>query len=306
MAWTTEDIPSQEGRLAVVTGANTGIGLETAIALADAGATVVLACRNRAKAAVAADGIRARSSGGSIEVLELDLGSLDAVRTAAAETRQRFPTIDLLINNAGVMMPPKSQTADGFELQFGTNHLGHFAFTGLVLPALTATSGSRIVTVSSIAHRTGEIRWDDLQWEQGYTRIASYAQSKLANLLFAFDLDRRLTEAGVDTISLAAHPGVSSTELTRNLPAAGVPGIKQLYTLASKVLFQSSAAGALPQLRAATDPDAAGSTYYGPDGRDERSGSPVLVAPMPQATDEADQARLWEISEDLTGVTYPR
>ncbi len=305
MAWTATDVPPQEGRIAIVTGANTGIGLETAVALAEAGATVVLACRTPTKAEAAVDEIRSRAPGAVVEVLELDLGSLASVRTAANETRERFPTVDLLINNAGVMMPPRSTTADGFELQFGTNHLGHFAYTGLVLPTMTATAGSRVVTVSSIAHWGGEMRWADLQWEQGYSRTGSYSQSKLANLLFAFELDRRLAAAGLPTISLAAHPGVSATELTRHLPLAGLPGVAKVYELSSRLLFQSAAAGALPQLRAATDPGAVGSTLYGPDGRNERTGHPVLVMPRPQALVEEDQARLWSVSEELTGVEYP-
>ncbi len=305
-AWTTDDIPSLDGRVAIVTGSNTGLGLETAAELALAGATVVLACRNPAKAAEAKAEIDERHPRGTVETLTLDLGDLDAVRTAAAETVERFPHVDLLINNAGVMMPPKSTTADGFELQFGTNHLGHFAYTGLILDTLTSTPGARVVNVSSIAHRTGEMHWDDLQWERSsYKRMPSYAQSKLANLLFTFELDRRLREAQIDTVALAAHPGVSSTDLVRNLPGAGLPGLKQIYSVATGLLFQSAAAGALPSLRAATDPDAAGSTYYGPDGRDERQGDPVLVMPMPQAVREDDWVRLWSISEELTGVTFP-
>lgn len=305
MAWTTADIPSQDGRVAVVTGANTGLGFETAAELAVAGATVVLACRNIAKAAVAADAIRGRTTNGSVEVLGLDLGDLAAVRDAAAETLDRWPNVDLLVNNAGVMIPPKSSTTDGFELQFGTNHLGHYAYTGLVLEALTSTDGSRIVNVSSIAHRDGRMHWDDLQWDRSYNRMAAYSQSKLANLLFTFELDRRLRSADVPTIALAAHPGVSATELSRHIPGANLPGVKQLAGALLSATLNSAADGALPSLRAATDPDAMGGAYYGPNGFREMRGDPVLVMPSPHAVREDDWSRLWSLSEDLTGVTYP-
>lgn len=304
MTWTTADIPSQDGRVAIVTGSNTGLGFETAVELAHAGATVVLACRTPSKAADAKRAIEARTENGSVEVLALDLGDLAAVCTAAAETLDRWPRIDLLINNAGVMIPPKSTTADGFELQFGTNHLGHFAYTGLVLGALTDTAGSRIVNVSSIAHRDGRMRWDDLQWERSYSRMASYAQSKLANLLFTFELDRRLRTAGAATICLAAHPGVSTTELARHIPGMSLPGLKQLSRAVGSMVLNSAAEGALPSLRAATDPDAAGSLYYGSSGYREMRGAPEVVMPAPHAVREEDWERLWSVSEELTGVTY--
>ena len=305
MRWTTADIPDQGGRVAIVTGSNTGLGFETAAELAAAGATVVLACRNTAKAAVAADSIRSRTSEGVVEVLALDLGDLTAVRSAAEETLERWPSIDVLVNNAGVMIPPRSTTADGFELQFGTNHLGHFAYTGLVLGALTSTAGSRIVNVASIAHRDGRMRWDDLQWERSYNRMAAYSQSKLANLLFTFELDRRLRTAEVPTVALAAHPGVSATELARHIPGLDLPGVKQLARVVLSATLNSAADGALPSLRAATDPDAMGGAYYGPDGFREMRGDPVLVMPAPQAVREPDWARLWALSEQLTGVRYP-
>lgn len=304
MRWTTAHIPSQDGRVAIVTGSNTGLGFETAAELARAGATVVLACRDTTKAAIAADSIRSRTKNGAVEVLALDLGDLSSVRDAAAETLDRWPRIDLLIDNAGVMIPPKSTTADGFELQFGTNHLGHFAFTGLVLDGLTATPGSRIVVVSSIAHSDGQMRWDDLQWERSYNRMAAYSQSKLANLLFVFELDRRLRLAELPTIALAAHPGVSSTELARHIPGANLPGVKQLVGGLLSATLNSAADGALPSLRAATDPDAMGGAYYGPNGFREMRGDPVLVMPAGRALREPDWARLWGISEELTGVDY--
>ena len=305
MVWTTADMPTQEGRVAVVTGANTGLGLETAAELAAAGATVVLACRNETKAAEARQTIESRHPGAVVEILRLDLGDLAQISDAGAETIDRFAKLDLLINNAGVMMPPHSRTADGFELQFGTNHLGHFAYTASVLPSLTRTAGSRIVTVSSLAHLGGRMRWDDLQWERRYERTGSYGQSKLANLLFTFELDRRLQAAGAETVALAAHPGVSATELSRHLPLVGLPGIKQVAAVVTRGFAQSAAEGALPTLRAATDPEASRGTYWGPGGRREFRGPPVLVTPRPHALDEGDQRRLWEVSEELTGVTCP-
>ena len=220
--WTTADIPDQTGRTAVITGANTGLGYETAAALAAKGAHVVLAVRNLEKGKAAADLINRATPGASVAIQELDLTSLDSIRAAADELRSAHESIDLLINNAGVMMTPKSTTKDGFELQFGTNHLGHFALTNLLLDRVQAAPGSRIVTVSSVGHRFARgIRFDDLQWERDYSRIRAYGQSKLANLLFTYELQRRLQ--GTDTIAVAAHPGGSNTELTRNLPVAVAP-----------------------------------------------------------------------------------
>ncbi len=305
MTWTTADIPDQRGRVAIVTGSNTGLGFETAAELARAGATVVLACRTPSKADEARRRIEARTGDATVETLALDLGDLSAIRDAAAETVERWPRIDVLINNAGVMIPPKSTTVDGFELQFGTNHLGHFAYTGQVLGALTATPGSRIVTVSSLAHRDGRMHWDDLQWERSYNRMAAYGQSKLANLLFTFELDRRLRTAGVETVALAAHPGVSATELARHLPLASLPGIKTVASALLSATLNSAADGALPSLRAATDPDATGSLYYGSSGYKELRGAPEVVMPAPHAVREADWERLWSVSEELTGVTFP-
>lgn len=305
MAWTTEDIPDQTGRTAIVTGSNTGLGFETAAELAAAGARVVLACRTPAKAADAANEIRGRHPSAVVEALELDLGDLAGVRRAAAEAIERFDRIDLLINNAGVMIPPRTETADGFELQFGTNHLGHFALTGLLLDRILATPDSRIVNVSSLAHQSGRMRWDDLQWERSYRRFGAYAQSKLANLLFTFELQRRLAAVDHTTECLAAHPGVSATELGRYIPGANLPGIKQAVLAAMSFTTQSPAGGALPSLRAATDPQAIGGQYYGPGGMREMRGDPLLVLPGKHAVREVDWTRLWDISEVLTGVSFP-
>ena len=295
--WTEQSIPDQRGRVAVVTGANTGLGFETARALAEHGARVVLAVRDVEKGKQAA----ARMSG-DVTVQALDLTSLESVRDAAAELHTKHASIDLLINNAGVMMPPKQTTKDGFELQFGTNHLGHFALTGLLLDLLLPVPGSRVVTVSSIGHRTGgaAIHFDDLQWDRSYDRSGAYSQSKLANLLFTYELQRRLAQQS-NTISVAAHPGVSSTELVRNLP----PAFRLIAPVVGPLVSQSAARGALPTVRAATDPAVLGGQYYGPDGRGELRGDPQVVASSPQSYDRALQQRLWSVSEDLTGVKFP-
>jgi NAD(P)-dependent dehydrogenase (short-subunit alcohol dehydrogenase family) len=262
-----------------------------------------MAVRDTAKGDAAAARIRELSPGAEVTVHELDLGSLASVRAAAAELAAAHPRIDLLINNAGVMYPPKQNTADGFELQFGTNHLGHFALTGLLLKNLLGVDGSRVVAVASIAHNIrAKIDFADLQWEtRRYDRVASYGQSKLANLMFTYDLQRRLAAAKSKTIAVAAHPGVAATELVRHVPGAGLPGVSWL----SGRLLNTSELGALPTLRAATDPAVRGGQYYGPDGFRELRGYPKLVTSNAQSHDTAAQERLWTVSEELTGVTYP-
>ncbi|OBJ32012.1 SDR family NAD(P)-dependent oxidoreductase [Mycolicibacter heraklionensis] len=297
--WTTADIPDQSGRVAVITGANTGLGYETAFALAAKGAHVVLAVRDLDKGKDAAALISKRSPGASVALQELDLTSLDSVRTAAAQLRADHDRIDLLINNAGVMWTPKATTEDGFELQFGTNHLGHFAFTGLLLDRLLPVPGSRVVTVSSIGHRIrADIHFDDLQAERHYNRVQAYGQSKLANLLFTYELQRRLA-AHATTIATAAHPGGSRTELTRNLP----PLLARITPLIEP-LFQGADMGALPTLRAATDPGVRGGQYYGPDGWGQQRGYPKVVESSSKSHDVDVQQRLWTVSEELTGVSY--
>jgi NAD(P)-dependent dehydrogenase (short-subunit alcohol dehydrogenase family) len=299
--WTTTDIPDQTGRVAVITGANTGLGYETARALAASGAHVVLAVRNLDKGKDAAARITAESPHAGVVLQELDLTSLDSVRAAARELQSDHDRIDLLINNAGVMWTPKSVTSDGFELQFGTNHLGHFAFTGLLLDRLLPVAGSRIVTVSSVGHRIlADIHFDDLQWDQSYNRVAAYGQAKLSNLLFTYELQRRLASHGT-TIAAAAHPGGSDTELTRNLPAV----LQRAFSLVVPFVAQDAAQGALPSLRAATDPAVIGGQYYGPDGFAETRGYPKVVSSSKKSHDVDLQRRLWAVSEELTGVTYP-
>jgi NAD(P)-dependent dehydrogenase (short-subunit alcohol dehydrogenase family) len=298
--WTTADIPDQTGRVAVITGANTGLGYETAAALADHGAHVVLAVRNLDKGKDAAARITAQSPHAEVAVRELDLTSLDSIRAAAEQLRSEHERIDVLINNAGVMWTPRSTTKDGFELQFGTNHLGHFAFTGLLLDRLLPVTGSRVVTVSSMGHRIrAGIHFDDLQWDRGYSRVGAYGQSKLANLLFTYELQRRLAPRGT-TIAAAAHPGGSRTELTRNLPA---PLARVTFVI--EPLFQGADMGALPTLRAATDPGVLGGQYYGPDGFGEQRGYPKVVSSSGKSHDVDVQRRLWAVSEELTGVVYP-
>jgi len=300
--WTTVDVPDQQGRTIVITGANSGVGFETAKVLAQRGAAVVLACRDLDKADRAAARIQAAAPRANVTTLRLDLASLASVREAASELRSSHPRLDLLINNAGVMRPPYTRTEDGFELQFGTNHLGHFAFTGLVLDRLLAVPGSRIVTVSSPGHRRGRIDFDDLQSIQRYRPMAAYAQSKLANLLFTYELQQRLTEARAPTVALAAHPGGSRTELNRHMPAVTLArgsswGIWRLIT-------QSAQIGALSILRSAVAPDARGGDYYGPQGRFEYKGYPTRLQSSARSHDVALQRRLWEQSEQLTGVGY--
>jgi NAD(P)-dependent dehydrogenase (short-subunit alcohol dehydrogenase family) len=235
-----------------------------------------------------------------VTLQELDLSSLDSVRAAATALGKAYPRIDLLINNAGVMWTPKQLTADGFEMQFGTNHLGHFALTGLLLNNLLGVRGSRVVTVSSTGHRfRAAIHFDDLQSEHHYDRYAAYGQSKLANLLFTYELQRRL--AGQNTIAVAAHPGAASTELARNAPTL----VKPLFAVAGTFMFQNASMGALPTLRAAADPGVEGGQYYGPDGFGEQRGHPKLVSSSGQSHDKDLQQRLWQVSEELTDVTYP-
>src|SRR5262245_41298145 len=296
--WTSDDVPGQHGRLAVVTGANTGLGFETAQVLAARGASVVLAVRDTEKGKRAAARIADTAPGANVTVQPLDLTSLDSIRAAAGELRAQHPGIDLLINNAGVMFPPNQTTRDGFELQFGTNHLGHFALTGLLLEQMLPVPGSRVVTVSSLAHRIqARINFDDLQSEHSYSRVAAYSQSKLANLMFTYELQRRLSGAGTTTIAVPAHPGLASTARTGHTP--------RFTAFCNGLTSQQAAMGALPTLRAATDPAVAGGQYYGPRGFLGTRGYPTLAKSSQRSHDTAIQRRLWTVSEELTGVTFP-
>jgi NAD(P)-dependent dehydrogenase (short-subunit alcohol dehydrogenase family) len=304
--WTAADLPDQHGRMALVTGANSGIGFYQALELARKGAHVLLASRNADRGRAARAAVWQQVPKASLELVHLDLADLDSVRRLASEILDRGVGLDLLINNAGVMAVPRRQaTAQGFELQFGTNHLGHFALTGRLLPELLQRPGSRVVTVSSINHRLGSIRLEDLQSEHGYGRWRAYNQSKLANALFTLELDRRLRAAGAGTISVGAHPGYSRTELQYRGPRLGGVGISaRALGLVTKFAAQSADQGALPVLRAATDPEAHGGDYYGPGGLGEGRGSPRKVRYSKTAHDVQLARRLWRASEALTGVTF--
>lgn len=300
--WTADDIPDQTGRTALVTGANSGIGFETAKELARKKADVVMACRDPHKARSAADAIRADVPDASLELIDLDLADLASVRTFAGTFRESHDRLDLLINNAGIMMTPYGTTDDGFEQQFGTNHLGHFALTGLLIDPILATPGARVVNVSSGGHRMGSIDFDNLQYEDGgYGPARAYGRSKLANLLFTYELQRRFRRAGARAEALAAHPGSTDTDLGRHLERYRAVRLARPLT---GWISQSAAMGALPTLRAATDPDAFGGQYFGPAGRMEQRGYPKIV-PSNDASHDADDARrLWDVSEALTGVSY--
>ncbi len=297
-------VPDQSGRTALITGANSGLGLQTAIRLAEAGATVLMACRNPDKAAAALDTVARAAPDADVVTVPLDLASLASVREAAEEVRAGRDRLDLLVNNAGVMAIPRTLTEDGFETQLGTNHLGHFALTGLLIDLVMATPHSRVVNVSSSAHKMGRMRFDDLMGERRYERWSAYGQSKLANLLFTFELQRRLTAAGSATIAVAAHPGWSATHLQTS--GRGVTGGPMLAAteLANRVFAQSDAMGALPTIHAATSPDVIAGGYYGPNGLFEIQGLPTQVVPTARARDVDAARRLWARSEELTGVRF--
>jgi NAD(P)-dependent dehydrogenase (short-subunit alcohol dehydrogenase family) len=304
-AWTAAEIPDQSGRTAVVTGANSGLGFNVALELARRGARVVLACRDVDRAEESANRVRAQAPAAEVAIERLDLAELGSVRAAAAALDARLPEgLDLLVNNAGVMALPHRTTADGFEMQLGTNHLGHFALTGLLLGALRRRPEPRVVTVSSGAHRMGHIAFDDLQSERRYRRWRAYGQSKLANLLFAFELQRRADAAGLPLRSLAAHPGYAATNLqTRAGRMTGNRVDELANRLLNAVVAQSDAQGALPLLYAATA-DLPGGSYVGPDGPFELRGHPKLVGASGAARDTEAARRLWAASEELTGVHF--
>ena len=302
--WTTHDIPDQSGRLAIVTGATGGLGLETALDLAGAGAEVILAGRNPAKGAAAEAFIRARHAKAAVRFEMVDLASLASVEAFTRRQLAQGRPIDILVNNAGVMAPPRRQTTlDGFELQLGTNYLSHFALTGRLLPLLSA-GRARVVQLSSIAHRGAKIRLDDLNAESGYKAFEVYGQSKLAMLMFALELDRRSAAQGWGLTSVAAHPGIASTDLVANGAGAGGRLLTAISKLVLKVVGHSAAQGALPQVMAATLPGVAGGAYFGPQGFQEFKGPPGPGKIKPQALDADVAARLWSASETMTGVVF--
>ena len=303
--WTASDIPDLTGRVAVVTGANSGLGWQTALELARHGATVIMACRDGHKGAAALGRLRAEAPGAAADVHHLDLADLASVRTFAEEMRGAHDAIDIVVNNAGVMAMPYLQTADGLETQFATNHLGHFALTGRLLPALLARPGGRVVTVSSTAAAFGRMDFEDLQSTRHYLRWAAYAQSKLANQLFAYELARRAGAAGTTLVSVAAHPGYAATNLQAAAPRmAGRRLQAQVMEFGNRLFAQSDADGALPQLYAATAPGVRSGEYYGPDRLFGQRGHPTRVTPPRQARSPEAARRLWAVSEELTGVTY--
>jgi NAD(P)-dependent dehydrogenase (short-subunit alcohol dehydrogenase family) len=294
--WDSSSVPDQKGRVSIVTGSSSGIGYETARVLADKNATVIIAVRNLEKGNAAADKIRVEKEDTGVKVMELDLANLESVRSFAVKFKEDFDRLDLLINNAGVMMPPHSRTADGFELQFGTNHLGHFALTGFLLEHILKTENSRIVTVSSTGHKSGKLDFDDLNWEKRkYKKMKTYADSKIANIYFTFELQRKLEEAGSKTIAVASHPGWTATELQRHVG---------LLNFLNRFFSQSIDMGALPTLLAATDAEVKGGDYFGPSGWQEMKGYPRKVKSNELSQDPDIAKKLWTISEGLTGVRY--
>lgn len=305
MPWTRDAIPDQHGRIAVITGANSGIGFEAALALAAKGAQVVLACRSKDKAEAAMAKIREQVPDATLDFQQLDLASQKNVRAAAASLKQRFPRIDLLINNAGVMWLPQGLTEDGYEQQFGTNHLGHFTLTLLLRDCFTQVPDARVVTVSSLAHRGGKIDFDNPTLAGKYGRHRAYCQSKLANLMFAMDLERRLREVGAEAISVACHPGGSNTNLVEPGVAADTPfGLGAITRFFWGLVTQSAEKGALPTLYAATAADVRGGQYFGPDGPFEAVGYPKLAHARRYALDKSKAAQLWQLSERLTGNSW--
>jgi NAD(P)-dependent dehydrogenase (short-subunit alcohol dehydrogenase family) len=303
--WTTANIPNLTGKTVIVTGANSGLGYEVTLALAAKGAQVVMACRNLDKGEGAAALVRKQHPTAALVVKELDLASLASVRRFAEAFQQQYTTLDILCNNAGLMAIPRRTTADGFEMQFGTNHLGHFALTGLLLTPLLQTPGARVVTVSSGLHERGTINFTDLMGEQRYEKWTAYSQSKLANLLFVYELQRRFVATGVDAKSIGAHPGYSATNLQGVGPIMeGSWPARIGMMLANRLIAQSAASGALPLLYAAVAPDVNGCDYIGPTGFQGMRGAPGKVRSNAESYNEEVAAKLWAISVELTGVTY--
>jgi NAD(P)-dependent dehydrogenase (short-subunit alcohol dehydrogenase family) len=305
MPWTTQNIPPLDGKNILITGANSGLGLESAKALAHRGAHVILACRTLAKANAAAEEIRAGNAGARLEPQAVDLSDLSSVRAFAREINARHARLDVLLNNAGVMATPYRRTQDGFELQFGTNHLAHFALTGLLFDLLSKTPGARVVNVSSLAHRLGKLRFDDPAWERGYSKWPAYGMSKLANLLFTYELARRARVAGVDVRSVAAHPGYSSTNLQLQGAAMAEAKLKLWATRwFTPLVAQKANMGALPQLYAAVAEGVDSGDFIGPDGLAEARGYPQKTRSNARSRDAESMQRLWELSERLTGVRF--
>ncbi len=299
--WTAADIPDLTGKTAIITGGNSGVGFETALELARHGAITIIACRSASRGEAALERIKGSAPSSHTRLMLLDLGDLASIDAFTESFTNEYENLDLLVNNAGIMATPYRTTKDGFESQFGTNHLGHFALTAKLMPAISATQSSRVVNVSSVGHRSGDIDFNELLLSRSnYKRWRAYYRSKLANLLFTYEMHRRLKQARIENIaSLAAHPGVARTNL-----ATGMGFVGRLLKPIAALFIQSAQMGALPILRAATDPDAQGGQYYGPDKPHERSGFPIVVSSSPDSHDEETARRLWEHSEELTGVAF--
>ncbi|HKK63095.1 MAG TPA: oxidoreductase [Bacteroidales bacterium] len=302
--WTTADIPDLAEKVIIVTGGNSGLGYASVKAFAEKGANVILTSRSLEKGEQAKKEIQKAIPGSMITLMQLDLSDLSSVKSFVKEFKKSYNSLDVLLNNAGIMMTPYFKTKDGFEGQFGTNHLGHFALTGLLMDSILATPGSRVVNVSSGAHKQGTMDFENLQFDGGvgYRPIKAYGRSKLANLLFTYELQRKLETAGKDSIALAAHPGVAMTNLGRHLHDKLI--VKILFPL-FKWMMQDQDMGALPQIRASVDPNVRGAEYYGPGGKGERKGYPVIVPSNEASHNKKDAAKLWEASEKLTGIKFP-
>ena len=300
MSFSLENTPVQKGRIAIVTGANTGLGYETALGLAAKGAKVIMACRNESKATTAMENIRKEFPEADLEFIPLDLNSLQSVRDFAQAYTDRYERLDLLINNAGLMIPPLMRTEEGFESQFGVNHLGHFLLTNLLFPTLENTAGSRVVSLSSNAHKNGRIQFDDPNWEKSYAKLPAYNQSKVACLMFAYELQRRINNSGSQVISVAAHPGGSRTDLARHMSKALYFALLPVVMLVT----HSAADGALPTLMAALDENVKGGEYFGPTGFMEFIGKPGIVASTGYSKKRDVAERLWKLSEELTGQEF--
>ncbi|MDA3816916.1 MAG: oxidoreductase [Prolixibacteraceae bacterium] len=301
--WTFDNIPDLQGKTIIVTGGNSGLGYESVKAFAQNGAKVILACRNLEKGEKAKTEILQTRPKGEIMVMRVDLMDLDSVREFALQFKSKYSKLDVLLNNAGIMATPYFKTKDGFEAQLGTNHLGHFALTGLLLDVLNDTSGSRVVNVSSMAHKSGKMDFNDLMFEKGrkFKTMKAYGQSKLANLLFTYELQRYFESKNIDSIAVAAHPGGSNTRLASHLEDSG---FMKMISRVVRGVMQDAAKGALPQIRASVDSNVKGGEYYGPGGIGEIAGYPVLVKSTPASHNAEDAKKLWEVSEKLTGVTY--
>ena len=301
--WTANKIPDLSGKVIIITGANSGIGYQSTREFSRNGAEVIVASRDPIKADLAIQKLKEEIPGAKLKFIKLDLASLESIRIFADEFKSNYDRLDILMNNAGIMLIPFGKTVDGFEKTVGTNHLGHFALTGLLMDRLSTTPGARVVNVASNAHYAGEMDFNNLLFENklGYTPMKAYSRSKLANLLFTYELQRRFQSRGDDVISLAAHPGISATSLANHL---FFNVISWLIQPMMRLIFQSSAMGALPSIRAAVDPDARGGQYYGPNGKGEKSGYPIVVDSNAESKDDETARRLWEISEELTGINY--